>query len=78
MILKSLLNSRFLSILLDKKRGRNGYSLLLKRGMKVRAVFFENTFLNIALYWPGFYLLRIGVSVYEKDYVKKSGGDDLD
>lgn len=48
LILKTLLNGRFLPILLDMKRSGDKRSFIWKKKVKVRAVSFEDAFLNIA------------------------------
>ena len=43
---------------------------------KIEEVFSEDAFLIIQLNWPSLCLSKIGVSVYEKNYVRKSARDN--
>ena len=69
-MLKILSNDYFLTILLDKKRGRDRY--LEKKGVKIRAAFFEDALLIVLLYWPILCFFKTSISVCRENYIGKS------
>lgn len=76
MILKTLSNSCFLPILLDKKRKGDRYLIGGNKGAKVRKASFKDVFLIISLHWPSLFLSKIGVDVCKENCVKKGKGDN--
>lgn len=71
------MNSCFLPILLNGKREKDGYSLTLKRVVKIGIISSEDAFLNIAPDWPSFCFSRTGISDCRENYVEKGTGDNL-
>lgn len=52
---------------------RKGDKRSEKRKVKIRADSFKDSFLIVSSHWSTLYLLEIGVDIYGKDHIKKSG-----
>lgn len=76
-MLKALLNIGFSLILLDKKKGRDRYSLALKKRAKIGVSSSKDDLLNITPYYPSLCLSRISFGFCGEDYVKKSRRENL-
>lgn len=74
--MKALSNGRFLPILLDKKKRRDGRLLGGNKRAKVEGVFSENALLIIPFHWPSLCLPWRGVSMCGKDHIRNGGGDN--
>lgn len=66
-----------MSILLDKKKKRDGRLLGRNKGAKIEKVFFEDVFWINLLYWLGFCFFGIDVGVCRENHVKKSRYNNL-
>lgn len=70
-MLKTLLNSRFLLLSVDRKKKRDEYLLGGNRGAKEEVASSKKVFLIILLYWPSLYFLKTDLSICKEEFTKK-------
>lgn len=77
LILKALLYSRFLLLLLNKKRRKNKYLFDRNRKAKIGKALFEHIFLIISIHWYNLYFLKISIDIWGKNHIDKSKKNNL-